>query len=49
MNGSYRNEMSADEFYADMLEKFKNQFDDGVEYPGAYIKQQIHGLILRIR
>ncbi len=49
MSGSYRNEMSADEFYATMLENFKKQFPDGIEYPGAYIRQQIDGLILRIR
>jgi hypothetical protein len=42
-------EPTIDGFYAKMLENFGNQFEDGVKYPGAYVKQQIHGLILRIR
>lgn len=49
MTGTYRNEMSPDEFYAELLEDFKNQFHDDAEYSGAYIKQRISGLILRIR
>ena len=40
--------MTPDEFYAELLENFKDQFDDDTEYSGAYIKQRIHGLILRI-
>lgn len=39
----------ADEFYAILLENFSNQFEDDVRYPGTYIKNRIHGLILRIR
>ena len=49
MSETCGNERCPDEFYAVMLEDFMNQFDDDTEYRGAYIKQRIHELILRIR
>lgn len=48
MSENCGNEMSPDEFYAGLLENFKNRFDDDAEYSGADIKQRISGLILRI-